>query len=116
LREYEVTIPMKMRIGLIIVSTFLVHSAGTWAYTFFIILQQGEVSFYEPNRPILMAEFGMAVVWTLVGLFFLGSAIWRIGSKQVRRLIIRRLTFLEIIPLKLCLKQWCWLLEKFGKI
>jgi len=105
-----------MRIRIIIVSTFLVHCAGTWAYTFFIILQQGEVSFYEPNRPLLMAEFGMAVVWTLVGLFFLGVAIWEIGSKQVRRLIIRLLTFLEIIPLKLCLKQWCWLLEKFGKI
>jgi hypothetical protein len=66
---------MKRRIGLIIVSTFLVHSAGTWAYTFFIILQQGEVSFYEPNRPLLMAEFGMAVVWTLVGLFFFVVAI-----------------------------------------
>jgi len=70
-----------MRIGLIIVSTFLVHSAGTWAYTFFIILQQGEVSFYEPNRPILMAEFGMAVAWTLVGIFFLGVAIRGIGKK-----------------------------------
>ena len=105
---------MKMRIGLIVVSTFLVHCAGTWAYTFFIMLQQGEISFYEHNRPLLMAEFGMAVVWTLVGLFFLGVAIW--GSKQVRRLIIRLLTFLEIIPLKLCLKQWCWLLEKLGKI
>lgn len=33
-----------------------------------------------------------------------------------RRLIIRLLTFLEIIPLKLCLRQWCWVLEKFGKI
>ena len=107
---------MKMRIGLIIVSTFLVHSAGTWAYIFFIILQQGKIYLYEPNRPILMAEFSMAVVWTLVGLFFLGVAIWGIGSEQVRRLIIRLLTFLEIIPLKLCLKQWCWLLEKFGKI
>jgi len=107
---------MKMRIGLLIVSTFLVHCAGTWAYTFFIMLQQGEISFYEPNRPWLMAEFGMAVVWTLVGLFFLSVAIWGIGSKQVTRLIIRLLTFLEIIPLKLCLKQWCWLLEKFGKI
>ncbi len=73
---------MKMRIGLVIVSTFLVHSAGTWAYTFFIILQQGEISFYEPNRPLLMAEFGMAVVWTLVGLFFLGVAIRAIASKQ----------------------------------
>jgi len=80
------------------------------------MLQQGEVSFYEPNRAWLMAEFGMAVVWTLLGLFFLGVAIWGIESKQVRRLIIRRLTFLEIVPLKLCLKQWCWLLEKLGKI
>jgi len=107
---------MKLRIGLVIVSTFLAHCAGTWAYTFFIMLRQGEISFYEPNRPWLMAEFGMAVVWTLVGIFFLGVAIWGIGSKQVRRLIIRLLTFLEIIPLKLCLKQWCWLLGKFGKI
>ena len=80
-REYRGAIPMKMRIGLIIVSTFLVHCAGTWAYTFFIMLQQGEISFYEPNRPWLMAEFGMAVVWTLVGLFFFGVAIWGIGSK-----------------------------------
>ncbi len=73
---------MKMRIGLIIVSILLVHSAGTWAYTFFIMLhQQGEVSFCEPNRPWLMAEFGMAVVWTLLGIFFFGVAIRRIGRK-----------------------------------
>jgi len=72
---------MKMRIGLIIVSACLAHSAGTWAYTFFIILQQGEVSFYEPNRSILMAEFGMAVVWALLGIFFLGVAIRGIGRK-----------------------------------
>jgi len=72
---------MKMRVGLIIVSTLLVHSAGTWAYTFFIILQQGEVSLYERNRPLLIAEFGMAVVWTLLGIFFLGVAIRGIGRK-----------------------------------
>jgi len=46
------------------------------------MLQQGEVSFYEPNRPCLMAEFGMAVAWTLLGIFFLGVAIHKIGSKQ----------------------------------
>ena len=72
---------MKMHIGLIIVSTFLVHSAGTWAYAFFIMLQQGKIYLYEPNRPILMAEFGMAVVWTLLGIFFLGVAIRGIGRE-----------------------------------
>jgi len=70
-----------MRIVLIIVSALLVHSAGTWVYTFFIMLQQGEVSFYEPNRAWLMAEFGMAIVWTLLGLFFLGVAIRGIRRK-----------------------------------
>ena len=74
-------IPMKMRVGLIIVSTLLIHSAGTWAYAFFIMLQQGEVSLYERNRPLLIAEFGMAVVWTLLGIFFLGVAIRGIGRK-----------------------------------
>ena len=72
---------MKMRIGLIIVSTFLVHSAGTWAYTFFIMLRHGEAAFYEPNRLWLMAEFGFAVVLTLLGLFFFGMAIRETGRK-----------------------------------
>ncbi len=68
---------MKMRIALIVVSTFLVHSGGTWAYAFFIILQRGEVTFYEPIRPLLMVEFGLAVALTLMGLSFLGVAIWK---------------------------------------
>jgi len=66
---------MKMRIALVIVSTFLVQCGGTWAYAFFIILQQGEVTFYEPNGPLLMVEFGLAAALTLMGLFFLGVAI-----------------------------------------
>ncbi len=65
----------KMRIALVIVSTFLVHSGGTWAYAFFIMLQRGEVAFYEPIRPLLMVEFGVAVALTLLGLFYLGVAI-----------------------------------------
>ena len=73
--------------GLLVVSTFLVHSAGVLAYFFFIILRDGEIIFGEPTRPILVAEFAMAVVWTMVGLFFL---IWatlellnfRIGQKN----------------------------------
>ncbi len=65
----------KMRIALGIVSTFLVHSGGTWAYAFFIILQRGEVTFYEPIRPLLMVEFWLAAALTLMGLFFLGVAI-----------------------------------------
>jgi hypothetical protein len=65
----------KMRIGLIVVSTFLVHCGGTWAYAFFVILQQGVVSFYEPNGPWLVAEFGLAVVLTLLGFCFFGVAI-----------------------------------------
>ena len=76
---------MKMRIGLVAVSIFLVHCAGTWAYTFFIMLQQGEASFYEPNRLWLMAEFGFAVVLTLVGLFFLGVVIWEARRKTVEK-------------------------------
>ena len=66
---------MRTLIGLAVVSALLAHCAGTWGYAFFIMLQQGEVSFYEPNRPWLMAEFGMAVVWTLLGILFLGVAI-----------------------------------------
>ncbi len=72
-------------IGLAMVSIFLVHCAGTWAYTFFIILQQGEVSFYEPNRPWLMAEFGMAVVWTLLSFFFLAVALLGLKKQADRR-------------------------------
>lgn len=67
-------------IGLAAVSAFLVHSAGTWGYAFFIMLRQGEITFYEPNRPYLMAEFGMAVVWTLLGFFFFVVAI--LGLKE----------------------------------
>ena len=65
----------KMRIGLIIVSTFLVHCGGTWAYAFFIMIKQGEVVFYEPNIPWAIVEFGVAVALTLLALFFLGVAI-----------------------------------------
>jgi len=61
--------------GLLVVSAFLVHCAGTWAYVFFIILREGHIYLGEPNQPILMAEFGMAVVWTLVGIFFIVVAI-----------------------------------------
>lgn len=67
------------------VSAFLVHAAGTWAYAFFIMLQQGEVSFYEPNKPWLMAEFGTAVVWTLAGIFFLVVAILGLKKQADRR-------------------------------
>ena len=76
---------MKMRIGLVIVAIFLVHSAGTWAYTFFIMLRQGEASFYELNRPLLMAEFGLAVALTLLGFFFLGVVIWETRRKTVEK-------------------------------
>ena len=74
---------LKMRIGLIIVATFLIHTAGTWAFTFFIILQQGEVSFYEPNRFLLIAEFGLAVALTLLGIFCLGTVIWGTRRKRI---------------------------------
>lgn len=68
--------------GLLVVSAFLVHSAGTWAYVFFIILREGNIYLGEPNRLILMAEFGMAVVWTLVGIFFFGVAL--VGLFKIR--------------------------------
>ena len=74
---------LKMRIGLAIVATFLVHTAGTWAYAFFVMLRQGEVAFYEPNKLVLMVEFGWAVALTLLGFFFLGMAIWEIRRKTV---------------------------------
>ena len=73
---------VKMRIALVVVSTFLVHSGGTWAYAFFIMIKQGKVSFYEPIRPLLMVEFGLAVALTLMGLFFLGVAIWGMRRKK----------------------------------
>ena len=73
---------MKMCIGLAIVSTFLVHCGETWAYAFFIILQQGKVSFYEPSKACLLAELGLAVVLTLMGLSFLGVAIWEMRRKR----------------------------------
>ena len=76
---------MKIRIGLVVVSTFLVHCAGTWAYTFFIILKEGKISFYEPSRLLVIAEFGLAVVLTLLGLFFLGVVIWEMRRKTVKK-------------------------------
>ncbi len=72
----------RMRVGLILVSTFLVHSGGTWAYVFFIMLQRGEVAFYEPNVPWAIAEFGVAVALTLLGLFYLGVVIWDMRRKK----------------------------------
>ncbi len=62
-------------IGLVAVSAFLVHAAGTWAYIFFRVLRDGKIFLYEPIRPILTAEFGMAVVGTLLGIFFFVVAI-----------------------------------------
>jgi len=41
----------KIRVGLILVSTFLVHCGGLWAYALFIMLQRGEIAFYGPNIP-----------------------------------------------------------------
>jgi len=76
---------MIVYIGLAVVSAFLVHCAGTWAYVFFIILRKGEIALYEPNRPILMAEFGMAVVWTLLGFFFLVVALLGLKRKADKR-------------------------------
>jgi len=61
--------------GLLVVSTFLVHCAGYWAYIFFIMFREGSIHLSEPNRPMLMADFGMAVVWTLVGISFMVVAI-----------------------------------------
>jgi len=72
-------------IGLAVVSVFLTHCAGTWGYTFFIMLRQGEISFYESNRPWLMAEFSMAVAWTLVGIFFFGVAILGLAKRNSKR-------------------------------
>ena len=76
---------MKIRIGLAIVSTSLIHCAGTWAYTFFIILRQGKISFYEPSRPWVIAEFGLAVVLTFLGLLFLSVAIREMRRKTVKK-------------------------------
>jgi len=73
---------VKIRVGLILVSTFLVHCGGTWAYAFFIMIRHGEVAFYEPNGPWLMAEFGLAVALTLMGLSFLGVTIWGMRRKK----------------------------------
>ena len=73
---------MKMRIGLVIASTFLAHCGGTWAYAFFIMIKHGEVAFYEPNGSWVMAEFGLAVALTLMGLSFLGVTIWGMRRKK----------------------------------
>ena len=73
---------MRMPIALVIVSTFLVHCGGTWAYAFFIMIKQGKISFYEPIRPLVIVEFGVAVALTLMGLSFLGVAIWDMRRKK----------------------------------
>ena len=72
---------MRVYIGLVVVSVLLVHAAGAWVYIFFGILQRSEVALCELNRPILMAEFGMAAVWTLAGIFFLVMAIIKCPHK-----------------------------------
>ncbi len=61
------TINEKMRIALIATSLLLTFCAGTWGYAFYRILRYGEVTFYEPNMTILVAEFGLAVFLTLLG-------------------------------------------------
>jgi len=38
------------------------------------------------------------------------------NEEKLKRKIIRLLTILEIIPLKLFLTQWCWVLHKLGRI
>ena len=60
-------------------------------------------------------------VWAFLSPIFIGGLApgtftgWlvKMGKAGVAT---RILIFLEIIPLKLCSKQWCWLLEKFGGI
>ncbi len=69
-------------IGLAVVSAFLAHSAGTWAYAFFIILLDGTIAFHEPNSPILMADLGMAVALTLAGVLFLIIAILGLAKRN----------------------------------
>jgi len=68
-----------------VVSAFLVHAAGTWAYIFSIILREGKVTLYEPSTLIKTAEFGTAVVWTLAGIFFLVVAILGLKKQADRR-------------------------------
>jgi len=68
-----------------VVSAFLVHAAGAWAYIFFRILRDGTIFLYEPILPIQIAEFGMAVVWTLLGIFFFVVAILGLKRKADRR-------------------------------
>ncbi|KKL98198.1 hypothetical protein LCGC14_1826770 [marine sediment metagenome] len=63
--------PIMKKYGLLVVSTFLVHNALLASYVFFIIIQKGNINLGEPNRFILIAEFWMAVVWMLVGVFFM---------------------------------------------
>ncbi len=76
---------MITHLGLLVVSVFLVHCAGMWAYFFFIILRDGVITFGEPNRPVLVGEFVMAVVWTLVGIFFVVVAARELRRDRRRR-------------------------------
>ena len=52
---------------LIITSGLTIYGMGAWAYTFYMVLRDGEVLVREPNTQILLAEFIMATVYTVVG-------------------------------------------------
>ena len=42
--------------------------------------------------------------------------LFAILTAVVRILVIRLLTFLEIVPLRLCLRQWRWILKRLNRI
>ncbi|MDD4876660.1 MAG: hypothetical protein PHQ86_06000 [Dehalococcoidales bacterium] len=76
---------MMIYIGLAVVSISLIHCGGTWAYVFFNIWQKGKVTFCEPNTFCVIVEFGIAVVLTLLGFFFLGVAIREMKRKTIEK-------------------------------
>lgn len=51
-----------------ITSWLTIWGMGAWAFAFYEILRNGEVTFHEPNTVILITEFTIAIVLALVGL------------------------------------------------
>uniref|UniRef100_A0A6M3L2P8 Uncharacterized protein n=1 Tax=viral metagenome TaxID=1070528 RepID=A0A6M3L2P8_9ZZZZ len=55
--------------------------AGAWAFAFWYVMQHGEMIFIEPNKPVLIVEFWLAVTLTV---FFITILIieWEEGEDK----------------------------------
>jgi len=64
----------------VLLLTFLTYCAGTWAYTFFLIIKDGSVYYNEPVRWIICAEFSTACVITICGLIWIIHSFTKVAK------------------------------------